>query len=314
MLLAIDGLQIEAASGPIVEDLDLSVGKGEMVGLVGESGCGKTVTALAILGLLPRRLLRIQGGTIRFQGEPLPIDDDKAMASLRGNRIAMVFQEPMTALNPVFRVGDQIAEVLALHRGLSRRMAAPRVDELLLEVGLPAPTYRRRYPFQLSGGQRQRVMIAMALACSPDLLIADEPTTALDATVQAQILDLMQRMRRAYGMGCILITHDLGIVAEHCERAMVMYAGSIVERGTIADLFGAPMHPYLQALLETIPAAHAPGRALPAIPGMVPLPGARIAGCAFADRCPRALAQCRDQRPPLVARGEHTAWCWRASS
>ncbi|MBB4018324.1 oligopeptide/dipeptide ABC transporter ATP-binding protein [Chelatococcus caeni] len=313
-LLDIQHLRIETAVGPIVEDVCLTVSRGEMVGLVGESGCGKTLTALSILGLLPEQSVRIGGGRILFKGDDLAGCDERRMTALRGSRIAMIFQEPMTSLNPVMTVGSQIAEVLAIHRGQRGRAAEARVAELLAMVGLSAGAQMHRYPFQLSGGQRQRVMIAMALACGPDLLIADEPTTALDVTVQAQILELIARMQAELGMGCILVTHDLGVVAEMCGRIAVMYAGRIVETGPAEALFGAPMHRYTRALIDTIPASNEPGRTLPAIPGMVPPPGARARGCSFFDRCSAVTARCRDEAPPLVRRGDHVASCWNPAS
>eukprot|EP00873_Tetraselmis_striata_P025086 jgi/Tetstr1/445350/TSEL_033148.t1 len=241
-----------------------------MLGLVGESGCGKTITALSVLGLLPSQAVRVTRGRILFNGRDIARLGDDEMNAVRGNDISMIFQEPMTSLNPVMTIGDQIGEGLSLHRGLDGAEQADEVDRLLALVGLAGGRdQRRKYPHQLSGGQRQRVMIAMALACEPSLLIADEPTTALDVTIQAQILDLIGEMRARFGMACILVTHDLGVVAETCDTVAVMYAGRIVEQGPVTDVFRTPRHRYTEALLRTIPAANAPGALLPAITGTV---------------------------------------------
>ncbi|MCL4146853.1 UNVERIFIED_CONTAM: hypothetical protein GTU68_040175 [Idotea baltica] len=227
----------------------------------------------------------------------------------------MIFQEPMTSLNPIMTIGEQIGEVLAAHRGMGSRERTQEIRKLLELVGLPSRDEElARYPFQLSGGQRQRVMIAIALACEPALLIADEPTTALDVTIQAQILELITAMRKRFGMACILVTHDLGVVAETCDRAVVMYAGRIAETGPVGDLFTNPLHRYTEALIRTVPAANRPGGLLPAISGMVPPPGERPPGCAFADRCSHALPKCRDSAPPEVQRGDHSAYCWNPAT
>jgi oligopeptide/dipeptide ABC transporter ATP-binding protein len=269
-----------------------------MLALVGESGCGKSVTALAVMRLLAPAIRRT-AGTIRFDGTDLTALDDEAMRRLRGRRIGMIFQEPMTSLNPVFPIGEQIAEPLRLHLNLSGKQALARAADLLDLVGLPTPARQlARYPHQLSGGQRQRVMIAIALACEPRLLIADEPTTALDVTVQAQILALIDRLRRQLSMACLLITHDLGVVAEYCDRAAVMYAGRIVETGPAAEVFATPRHRYTAALVRTMPARTPPGEHLPAIQGQVPPPGQRGRGCPFQPRCDAPLPACAD-RPPL---------------
>ncbi|WP_029057853.1 ABC transporter ATP-binding protein [Stappia stellulata] len=314
-MLRIEDLCLEAGSGVLVDGIDLAVDAGEMLGLVGESGCGKTITALSVLGLLPRQAVRVTQGRILFNGRDIASLDDDEMNTVRGNDISMIFQEPMTSLNPVMTLADQIGEGLALHRDLHGARQASEVDRLLALVGLPnGPEQRRRYPHQLSGGQRQRVMIAMALACEPALLIADEPTTALDVTIQAQILDLIGEMRARFGMACILVTHDLGVVAETCDTVAVMYAGRIVEQGPVADVFRTPRHRYTEALLRTIPAANAPGAMLPAISGTVPQPGARPPGCAFAERCHEALPQCAGQRPPRDGTKEHFAMCWNPAS
>jgi oligopeptide/dipeptide ABC transporter ATP-binding protein len=310
-VLRIESLAIALGDRPLVEDVSFDIAPGEAFGLVGESGCGKSVTALSILRLLASPPLAISGGRILFGGRDLAHLDAEALRRVRGGEIAMIFQEPMTSLNPVFTIGDQIGEVLAIHRGMDARAAARRAAELLDLVGIPAAASQlERYPHQLSGGQRQRAMIAMALACEPKLLIADEPTTALDVTVQAQILDLIDRLRRELGLACLLITHDLGVVGEVCERVGVMYAGRIVEQGPVGEVFVRPRHRYTRALLDTIPAANPPGRPLPAIPGSVPPPGSRPAGCAFAERCPAELPRCRGERPPVRPLDGRAVACW----
>jgi oligopeptide/dipeptide ABC transporter ATP-binding protein len=263
------------------------------------------VTALSILRLLPEPPIRIAAGRILFDGVDLAAASAQEMRSIRGRSIGMIFQEPMTSLNPVLTIGDQITEPLFIHLGLSKPQAFARAADLLDMVGIPAPRQAlSRYPHQLSGGQRQRVMIAIALACEPRLLIADEPTTALDVTVQAQVLALIADLRRQMGLACLLITHDLGVVAQVCERAMVMYAGRIIEEGPVDALFSQPRHRYTRALVDTIPARNPPGARLPAIRGTVPSPGARASGCTFAERCDAALPRCRTERPPFVAVGQ----------
>jgi oligopeptide/dipeptide ABC transporter ATP-binding protein len=308
-VLEVEGLTLEAGGHALVEGVSFTVAAGEMLALVGESGCGKTVTALAILRLLAPSV-RIAAGRIIVDGTEVLALDPEGLRRLRGNRAAMIFQEPMTSLNPVFTIGEQIAESLRIHRGLSHQAARARAVELLDLVGLPVPARQLdRYPHQMSGGQRQRVMIAIALACEPKLLIADEPTTALDVTVQAQILDLIDRLRRELGMACLLITHDLGVVGEVCDRAAVMYAGRIVETAPVAELFAHPRHRYTQALIETMPASNPPGLRLPSIPGMVPPPDKRGVGCTFAPRCVGLLPDCVLVRPWLQGEG-HQAACW----
>jgi oligopeptide/dipeptide ABC transporter ATP-binding protein len=310
-VLRVDGLTIALGSVKLVEDLSFDIMPGEAFGLVGESGCGKSVTALSILRLIASPPLAITGGRIEFGGRDLLKLSEAEIRDVRGGEIAMIFQEPMTSLNPVFTIGDQIGETLTIHRSMSARAAASRAAELLDLVGIPAARAQlERYPHQLSGGQRQRAMIAMALACEPKLLIADEPTTALDVTVQAQILALIERLRREFGLACLLITHDLGVVGETCARVAVMYAGRIVEHGPTAEVFGRPRHRYTKALLETIPAANPPGKRLPAIQGNVPAPGRRGSGCTFAERCAAPLARCAGERPQLVRAGEHGVACW----
>jgi oligopeptide/dipeptide ABC transporter ATP-binding protein len=299
--------------GPVrvVEDVSFRLETGEIVGLVGESGCGKSVTAMAIMGLNPSPPCRVDAGRIVFEGRDL-LELGVGMRDLRGDRIAMIFQEPMTSLNPTFTIGFQIAEVLRVHRGLSRSSARDAAVELLGMVGIGAPARRlAQYPHELSGGLRQRAMIAMAIACRPALLIADEPTTALDVTIQAQILDLIQSLQREIGMSVLLITHDLGIVAEVCGRVIVMYAGRIVEQASATALYRRPRHPYTTGLLASSPRLGSKRAVLPAIPGVVPSPGQRGSGCYFAARCPRALDRCRVATPPLEEfKPGHAAACW----
>ena len=311
-VLAIESLTLAAGPLAITADVSLSIAAGEMVGLVGESGCGKSVTALSVMRLLPEPQITIAGGRILFCGRDLARASAREMRDVRGRAIGMIFQEPMSSLNPVFTCGDQIAEPLIIHQRLSRAAARRRAFELLDLVGIAEPGHAvERYPHQLSGGQRQRVMIAAAIACEPKLLIADEPTTALDVTVQAQVLALINRLRRDLGLACLLISHDLSVVAEVCDRAYVMYAGRIVEQGPVRTLFASPKHRYTRALVDTIPARNRPGTRLPAIPGMVPGPGARGDGCAFADRCAAAIARCGSELPKLTALGEgHDVACW----
>jgi oligopeptide/dipeptide ABC transporter ATP-binding protein len=309
-LLSVEGLGVAMGGVPVLEDVSFAIAPGETLGLVGESGCGKSVTALSIMRLLPEPPARIASGRIVFDSTDLLDLDAERLRSIRGDRIAMIFQEPMTSLNPVFTIGDQIGESLIVHRGASRAAARAEAARLLDLVGIPAAASRLdRYPHELSGGQRQRAMIAIALACKPRLLIADEPTTALDVTVQAQILDLIARLRRELGMAVLLITHDLGVVAEFCDRVAVMYAGRIVEEAPATALFAAPGHRYTEALLRSMPAANAPGRDLPSIPGSVPPPAARGAGCVFAPRCGFATPRCRAELPPLCA-PPHRLRCW----
>ncbi len=300
-----------------VDGVSYQVHRGETLGVVGESGCGKSVTALSVMRLVPDPPGRIVGGRVLLHGQDLLQLDEPAMRRVRGNEIGMIFQEPMTSLNPVMTFGRQIEEVVSLHQGLSARQARDRAVEMLRLVQIPDPKGRtKEYPHQLSGGMRQRVMIAMALSCNPGVLIADEPTTALDVTIQAQVLELMQDVQQRTGTATVLITHDLGVLAETADRVAVMYAGKKVEDAPVQALFDTPLHPYTRGLMASMPRLDAPfgrGRGtLPEIPGMVPrltqLPG----GCRFAPRCPLAAAQCREE-PPLLeyARG-HAAACWRA--
>ena len=316
-LLEIRGLHVEfrTSVGRVraVNGVDLDVRAGEMVGLVGESGSGKSVTSRAVMGLLPPRTSTIRG-SIRFGGDELVGLPERTYRRVRGERIAMIFQDPMTALDPLYTAGEQVSEALRFHFGLSRGAARGRVRELFVQVGLGEPDkVIDTYPHQLSGGMRQRVMIAMALACEPELLIADEPTTALDVTIQAQILELLRDLVRERGMALLLITHDLGVVHELCERAVVLYAGRVAETAPVADLFAAPRHPYTAGLAASIPSIAVRRRRLPQIPGMPPDPASLPAGCAFAPRCPAALDRCREERPELrpVAVGRAAA-CHRS--
>ncbi len=316
-LLDIRGLRTEFATDDgvvgAVDGVDIDIGWGETVSVVGESGCGKTVTALSVLKLIPMPPGRIAGGQILWQGRDLVPLDAAAMSAIRSKEIAIVFQEPMTSLNPVYTVGEQIAEVIRRHAGVSRAEAMDQAIEMLKLVNIPNPAKRAHdYPHQFSGGMRQRVMIAMALACRPKLLIADEPTTALDVTIQAQILDLLQEMKSRFGMAIMLITHAMGVVAETAERAVVMYAGRVVEEASVDALFAAPRHPYTQGLIGSIPRIdRAAGRKarLEAIPGVVPSLLRPPPGCRFAPRCRFARAECRETPPPLreVAPGHKVA-------
>jgi len=317
-LLEVDNLQTHFRTpdgvNRAVDGISFAVEAGETVAIVGESGCGKSVTANSILRLVPQPPGRI-GGTIRFQGRDLLKLSERAMREVRGNDISMIFQEPMTSLNPVLTIGRQIAEPLRLHQGLSRESVEQRVVEMLGLVGIAEPRRRaREYPHQLSGGMRQRVMIAIALACRPKLLIADEPTTALDVTIQAQILNLMTDLKRRVGAAIILITHDLGVVAEIAERVMVMYAGRKVEEAPVAELFHSPRHPYTRGLLSAVPklgsSLAAAQTRLAEIPGVVPSLKQRIAGCIFASRCALARDLCRRVAPALEEKAPaHFAAC-----
>jgi peptide/nickel transport system ATP-binding protein len=297
-----------------VDGVSFSVDGGRTLGIVGESGCGKSVTSLSIMGLLPKGQGRISGGSVRFEGRDLATLSPEEMRRLRGGRMAMIFQEPMTSLNPAFTIGDQIVEAIRVHRDMDAAQAREHAIEMLRRVRIPSPERRiDEYPHKLSGGMRQRVMIAMALACEPKLLIADEPTTALDVTIQAQVLDLMRTLREETGTAIILITHDLGVVAELADDVVVMYAGRIVERAPVRQLFERPQHPYTIGLLGSIPSMHLEQERLHAIEGQVPTPMTKVQGCRFAPRCPFAVARCRAEDPPLLAMGEgQEAACWRA--
>jgi oligopeptide/dipeptide ABC transporter ATP-binding protein len=283
-----------------VDGVSFDIRQGETLGMVGESGCGKTVTSLSMLRLVPSPPGRIAGGRILFEGSDILAMSEPEMRRIRGNRISMIFQEPMTSLNPAFTVGDQIAETIALHQKLPYREAMEKAVAVLRLVGIPLPEQRaHEFPHQLSGGMRQRVMIAMALSCNPRLLIADEPTTALDVTIQAQILDLMRRLKRELGMSILLITHDMGVIAEMAERVVVMYAGQIVEEAPVEALFAAPEHPYTAGLLASIPRLRAGRERLHVIDGMVPSLTELPRGCRFAPRCPHAWGRCGQDIPDL---------------
>lgn len=297
---------------PAVDGVSIKVHKGEVVGIVGESGCGKSVTSLSIMKLVPNPPGKIVGGAIRFKGEDLVTASEKRMREIRGNEIAMIFQEPMTSLNPVFTIGDQIGEAVRLHTKASKKESRQRAIEMLIKVGIPrAEAIVDEYPHQLSGGMRQRVMIAMAMACNPELLIADEPTTALDVTIQAQILDLMRQLNREADTAVLLITHDLGVVAQMCHRVVVMYAGNVIEEGDVRTILKEPKHPYTIGLLNSLPKLEESQERLYSIPGNVPIPGSLPTGCRFAPRCEQAVDRCRQEMPELVAVGEnHRSRCW----
>ena len=322
-LLEIEGLKTHffTRDGVVraVDGVSFSVAPGETLAVVGESGCGKSVTSLSILRLIASPPGRIVEGSIRFQGQDLLALSERGMRDIRGNEISMIFQEPMTSLNPVLSVGRQITETLTLHRGLSREAAKARAIEMLRLVGIPEPDSRlRQYPHEFSGGMRQRVMIAMALACDPKLLIADEPTTALDVTVQAQILDLMRQLKATTGTAIILITHSLGVVAEMAQRVIVMYGGRKVEEAPVGALFATPRHPYTRALLSSVPRLRSSlagnGKArLAEIAGVVPSLKEAIPGCIFAPRCRHASERCRQSYPPLEQKAAgHWVACWEA--
>ena len=304
----------DAGEFPAVDGVSFSVDAGRTLAIVGESGCGKSVTSLSIMGLVPSPPGRIAGGSIRFDGRELVGLDAAALRDVRGNGIAMIFQEPMSSLNPAFTIGEQIVEGLLRHRRISRAEAARRALEMLERVRIPAPAQRfHEHPHRLSGGMRQRAMIAMALACEPKVLIADEPTTALDVTIQAQILELMRTLQRESGTAIILVTHDLGVVAEVADDVVVMYAGHVVEQAPVQALFREPQHPYTVGLLGSIPRLGGEQGRLASIEGQVPNPLRRPSGCSFADRCPFADARCRAEPPPMVQIDEHhRSACWKA--
>ena len=328
-LLKVEDLRVEfntrRGAALVLNGVDFSINGGETLCVVGESGCGKSMTALALLRLIPSPPGRIRSGRVLFQGENLLDATEARMREVRGNRISMIFQEPMTSLNPVFPVGDQISESLRLHAGLDAKQARERAIEMLRHVGIPAPERRvDEFPHQLSGGMRQRVMIAMALACRPDILIADEPTTALDVTVQAQIFDLLRDLQRENGTAVMLITHDMGAVAEMADRVIVMYAGRVIEQGTCEEVLSNPQHPYTQGLIACLPelgSSQLPERAeLVEISGVVPSIWELGQGCAFRERCPHAMPRCATEVPPLMGsegrrnsdgnQGGHGAACW----
>ena len=318
-ILRIENLSthFETARGTVkaVDGVDLHLNEGDTLGIAGESGCGKTVLALSVMRLIPRPPGRIVSGRILFEGQDLLGLPEEEMRRVRGKRISMIFQEPMTSLNPVFRIGDQVAETLRLHEGLSAADAHERAVEMLRMVGIPAPEARARdYPHQMSGGMRQRVMIAMALSCRPRLMLADEPTTALDVTIQAQILELIQDLKREVGTSVILITHDLGVIAEAAQYAAVMYAGWVVEQGPVGSIFSAPLHPYTVGLMNSIPRIgkhQARDGYLNVIPGTIPDLLELPSGCKFRDRCPHAMPVCAEKKPELLEKAPgHTVRCW----
>ncbi len=301
-----------------VNDVSFKIDRGQTVGVVGESGCGKSITGLSLLQLVPSPG-RIEGGEIQFyrNGEEAPLDiaqvspRSELMREIRGNEIAIIFQEPMTSLNPVYTIGNQIAEAIVLHEQVDKKTARERAIEMIARVGIPAPTQRvDEYPHQLSGGMRQRVMIAMALCCSPTLLIADEPTTALDVTIQAQVLGLMQELQAEMGMAIMLITHDLGVIADLADEVVVMYAGRVVEKGTVDDIFYNPLHPYTQGLLKSIPVlGRTPQKTLPSIPGTVPHPLTLPVGCSFQARCSERMPELEEVNGE-TENGGHAVRCW----
>jgi len=316
-LLEVQGLKTEfrreGGSVMAVSGVDFHINKGEVLGLVGESGCGKSVTSLSIMRLFKDTPGRIAGGSVLFEGTDLTKLSENEMRRYRGNELAMIFQEPMTSLNPVLRIGRQLEEPIMLHMGYGRKKAREHAIHTLRLVGIPrAEEVVDDYPHQLSGGMRQRVMIAMAMSCSPKLLIADEPTTALDVTIQAQILDLMKRLKEEQDMGMLLITHDLGVVAEMCDRVVVMYAGRVVEEASVQDLFERPQHPYTKGLIQSVPKLRQKVRRLESIRGNVPDLSAMPQGCKFAPRCPYVMERCLTQEPELlqVEAAERKSRCW----
>ena len=295
-----------------VDGVSFEIGEGKTLGLVGESGCGKSVTSLSIMRLIPTPPGQIVGGEIDYRGRDLLKLNKEEMRKIRGNEISMIFQEPMTSLNPVFTVGNQIGEAIRLHQGLGKKETRAKTIEMLRLVKIADPESRvDSYPHQLSGGMRQRVMIAMALSCNPSLLIADEPTTALDVTIQAQILELMKELQQKIGMALLLITHDLGVVAERADEVAIMYAGKIVERGSAQAIFVRPLHPYTVGLLNSLPGTRGKKKKrLDAIPGVVPSPLHLPSGCRFRDRCPKAAGICAEAEPPLVDKAGHSVACY----
>ena len=307
VLLDVNGLCVtlftEDGALPAIKDLSFKMCRGETFAVVGESGCGKSMMALSIMGLIPQPPAKIVAGSIEFDGTDLTKLSRDQLRDYRGNKISMIFQEPMTSLNPVYRVGDQIVEAIRIHTDLDKKAAWERAVEALRVVGIPSPEDRAHdYPHQMSGGMRQRVMIAMALSCNPRLLIADEPTTALDVTIQAQILDLIYKLREEYNMGVLLITHDLGVVSEVADRVVVMYCGQVVEQSPVEQLFEKPLHPYTLGLLNSIPRLeNDDNEHLYMIRGQVPNPLSMPKGCPFSDRCDRCMDVCRERRPHLIS-------------
>lgn len=312
-LLQIQDLTVQYCVGDTVVEavtgLSLDLRKGEYLGLVGETGAGKTTTALSVMGLIPDPPGKIIGGNILFDGQDVLAMSEKQRRKIRGSSISMIFQDPMTSLNPVIRVGDQIMEVILLHTNLTKAEATKKAQQMLELVGIPANRYEE-YPHQFSGGMKQRVMIGCALACNPQLLIADEPTTALDVTIQAQVLELIGNLKRDFDMAMLMITHDLGIVSEVCERVAVMYAGNVVERGTVRDVYKNPMHPYTVGLFASLPSIDSDAKRLEPIPGMMPDPSNLPPGCPFSPRCFRRTAHCDSIRPgPVEVSPGHMVSC-----
>lgn len=313
-LLTVDGLEVQFYTkkgiNTAVDGVSFSVGKGEILGIVGESGCGKSVTSMSILQLLGTNS-KISKGSIRLEGRELLELSEDEMCKIRGNEIAMIFQDPMTALNPTMTIGAQLIEPFMLHQGFHKQEAEEKAIEMLKKVGISAPEKRlKEYPHQLSGGMRQRIMIAMAVSCAPKLLIADEPTTALDVTIQAQILELMCELRENLGTAIMLITHDMGVVAETADYILVLYAGKVVEYGAVGDIFESPKHPYTQGLLSSIPKLDEDVECLTTIEGTVPGPGQMPKGCRFAPRCPHATDECREKQPPVYQVGDSKVSCF----
>jgi len=312
-LLSVQDLRVEFTTDRnkilAVDGVNLTLEANQTLGIVGESGCGKSVTALAIMGLLPHHAA--VSGEVLYQGANLLAKSDREMTSIRGRKISMIFQEPMTSLNPVFTIENQLAEVLCMHKGGSRKMVRQKIVDLLQLVGIPNPERRMKdFPHRLSGGMRQRVMIAMALACEPDILIADEPTTALDVTIQAQILVLMRKLQKEFSTGLIVITHDLGVIAQVADRVAVMYAGQIMEYTAIKDLFANPMHPYTRGLLKTIPSINEDRDRLEEIKGMVPHLSSIPRGCRFHERCDEKIPRCSEETPEILDIDGRSVRCW----
>lgn len=298
---------------PAVDNISFHVKKGEILGIVGESGCGKSVTSLSVMGLVPNPPGKIVGGSILFNGEELLHASEKRMREIRGNRIGMIFQEPMTSLNPVFTIGNQLIEAIRIHKKISKKQAKEHAIKTLKQVGLPrAETLINEYPHQLSGGMRQRVVIAMAIVCNPDFIIADEPTTALDVTIQAQILELIKDLNTKLQTAVMLITHDLGVVAEQCDRVIVMYAGQIVEQGDVETIIHHSKHPYTEGLIASVPDLNKSDQKLFSIPGQVPKPGTVKKGCPFGERCIYSFDKCFEEMPQLLEVEEkHLVRCWK---
>jgi len=315
-VLSVTDLEIsfstESGRNTVVEGVSFSIKSGEVLGLVGESGCGKSVTAMSLVSLLPSPPSHREKGSIKLLGREIAGLPESELQAIRGAAVGFIFQEPMSSLNPVLTIGYQLSEALLLHQDVTKKEAHNKAVEMLNLVGVSDPELRtKQYPHELSGGMRQRVMIAMALMCSPKLLIADEPTTALDVTIQAQILDLLNTLRSKLGMSILMITHDLGVVAETCSQVVVMYAGRIVERGPVAEVFANPQHPYTKALIASSPRGAVRQSHLPTIPGVVAAPADRKVGCSFALRCPLVTEQCRVEKPQLT-QGAHAVECWNA--